>query len=241
MAAFISEVATLGESASVTTHTLTLAVGKSVAVGDLMVMVITMASASTTFGTPTDSGSNTWVAGTTINATSLGAKSTLFWCVATGALTATNTVQFTTSSSTRGAGYILNFSGSSGTSATVNDVVTTGSNTVAGTAVSLGPTATTAGADIVVALCTYSAVGTVVAGSGYTLSTTDHVNTNTSLFITVEYLIDTGAAAETATLTLPASSVYHGIIQTFKTAAAGTFVASPPKVIGVAVPRASSF
>jgi hypothetical protein len=36
VAAFISEVATLAESASGTTHTLTLGVGKSVAIGDLM-------------------------------------------------------------------------------------------------------------------------------------------------------------------------------------------------------------
>jgi hypothetical protein len=238
---FISEVATLAESASGTTHTLTLGVGKSVAIGDLMVLTTGMTSASTTFGTPTDSGLNTWVAGSTIATSlpSLGFKTAIFWCVATTALSAASTVSFTTSASTRGAGYLDSFSGSSGTSATVNDVVATGSSAATGTAVSVGPTATTAGADIVVCCASYAAAGTPTAGSGYTISTTAQVSSNNGLNHSLVYKIASGAAAETGTMTLPATSGWQGITQTFKVASAS--VTPPlPLVVDTAVMQASS-
>jgi hypothetical protein len=142
-------------------------------------------------------GSNTWTAGSTINTTnpSLGYKTAIFWCVATPRSAATSTVQFTTSASTRGAGILVNFSGSSGTSATVNDVAATGSSSATGTAVSVGPTATTAGADIVVCCASYAAVGTPTAGSGYTMSTTAQVSSNNGLNHSLVYKIASGAAA----------------------------------------------
>jgi hypothetical protein len=189
-----------------------------------------MTSASTTFGTPTDSGGNTWTAGTTINTTNpaLGYKTAIFWCVATVALSAASTVSFTTSASTRGAGILVNFSGSSGTSATVNDVVATGSSSATGTAVSVGPTATTAGADIVVCCASYAAVGTPTAGTGYTMSTTAQVSSNNGLNHSLVYKIAGAAAAETGTMTLPATSGWQGITQTFKTAAAAA-KSDPPR------------
>lgn len=220
MSAFITELATLAETASGTTHTLTL--GAGVSVGDLLVLGVGMTSASTTFGTPTDTGGNTWAAGSTLNVStpSLGHKCAIFWCVATVAMVATNTVQFTTSASTRGEGILVSFSGSAGTTATVNDVTASTSSGATGTAVSIGPTATTAGADICVAICDYSAAGVVVATGGWTLSTTDHVASNNGGTLTLVYLIATQAEAETATLTLPATSGWMGIIQTFKAATA---------------------
>lgn len=220
--AFITQLATLAESVSGTTHTFTL--GASVAIGDLLFIGTGMTSASTTFGTPTDTGGNTWQAGTTINTStpSLGAKTADFCCVATGAMIATNTVQFTTSASTRGAGYLVSFSGSSGSTATVADVGTTTGSGATGTAVSIGPTATTAGADIVIGIAGWTTgAGTVAAGTGYTISTTDHVSSNNGYSISLVYKIAAGAAAETALMTLPVSSGWQGIIRTFKVAAAG--------------------
>jgi hypothetical protein len=207
-----------------------------------MCLTIGMTSASTTFGTPTDSGSNTWSAGTTINTTNpaLGYKTAVFWCVATTALSAASTVQFTTSASTRGAGFLDSFSGSSGTSATVNDVVATGSSSSTGTAVSVGPTATTAGADIVVCCASYAAVGTPTAGAGYTMSTTAQVSSNNGLNHSLVYKIASGAAAETGTMTLPATSGWQGITQTFKVASAS--VTPPlPMVVDTAVARSTNY
>lgn len=232
--AFIAQLATIAESASGTTHTFTLGAGASV--GDLLVATAGMTSASATFGTPTDTGSNSWASGTTINTASpaLGFKTAIFWCVVTNALVATNTVQFTTSTSTRGAGYLVSFSGSSGSTATVNDQVATGSSSSAGTAVSVGPTATTAGADIVVVCASYgSTAGTVTAGTGYTMSTTDHVSSNNGLSHALAYKIASGAAAETGTMTLPGSVAWQGITQTFLTAAAGGATVMQLAALGV--------
>lgn len=215
-----TELTTLQESASGTTHTLTIPVGKSVAIGELMVLAVGMTSASTTYGTPTDTGGNTWVAGSTINTSnpSLGFKSAVFCCVATVALVAGNQVQFTTSASTRGAGYLISMPGPSGTSATVRDVAATKSSAATGTAVTAGPTATTAGADFVVGVAAYSSAGTVTAGAGYTISTTDHVASNNGLDFTLVFKLASGAAAETAALTLAATSGWQAIVETFKMA-----------------------
>jgi hypothetical protein len=223
VASFITQLGTLAETANATSHPITL--GSTTSVGDLVVVGFICGSASATM-TVSDTKSNTWTSGTAIATPSAQGKTQTFWSVITSANASGDTITMSTgATSTRCAGIAISFSGSSGTSATVRDVeVQSGSSTATATP-SIGTTAATAGASIVVCNLGFATVaGTVAAGSGYTISTTDHANTNSGFEMALEYKITAASAAESAGWTLPGTAAYHGDIQTFKVSGGGAAV-----------------
>lgn len=217
--AFIAQLGNNANTTSVATTVITIG-ATGAAVGDLVVAASHWGSGSQTAAV-TDSKGNTWTASTS-RPNGANGTSQMWWSVITSALVNTDTITVTRSGTARGAFQALSFSGSSGTSATVGDQGTGAINATGSITPSSGATATTAGADIVVGMWGgITVAGTVAAGSGYTIASPDHVQTNNSFEMSMEWKIASGAAAETATFTLPLTSPWSCIVQAFKVTGGG--------------------
>jgi hypothetical protein len=195
-------------SAGAVTSQSTGALVASAPVGALVVVGVSSSASGSVFSL-SDTKSNTWTGSTSILSTSFG-KSTVFWSVLTTALVSgVDSISLGVTTSAQYTIRATRYDTPAGTSASVKDVETSGSNTT-GTAMSSGATASTTNAnDVVVGEFFSPSPGTTfTVGSGYTLTP----GTSPATAFTInwsEYKEVVATGAQTAAATQSVSSGWH--------------------------------
>jgi hypothetical protein len=220
----VTSLGSIAQTSSVLTAVVTLAAGKSAAVGDLVVVGLSSGSSSAT-NTVTDSKGNTWTLGTAVSTSTPTVGRTQFaWSVLTTALVAGDTITCTSSATkqqTLDVMKAVSTVGWNGTSATVLDQQAGAGSSATGTAVSSGATAATTNAnDLVVGCCGIAnTAATLTPGTGYTASPTGMLVAGAKQ-MECEYLVAAATGAQTATATIT-SSGWQMVVAAFKESAGG--------------------